>query len=138
LGLHTALKELLGPLNILPALDASFASVVPGAIIIVAPGHGRRSSAEDEGRRESNLGLGQHFISPVRLIDFGRLPRSRSAKGTIYSKVSAFGGASAKAGLVPEAVLSPAVDASGCAKQELLWLSARSSRIRASNSLGVG
>jgi hypothetical protein len=69
LGLNTRLKGFLGPLNLLPALDASFASVMPGAIIVVAPSQGRRSSAEDEGRRESNLGLGEHFVSPVRLID---------------------------------------------------------------------
>jgi hypothetical protein len=69
LGLNTRLKGFLGPLNLLPALDASFASVMPGSIIVVAPGQSNRSSAEYEGRRKGNLGLGEHFVSPVRLID---------------------------------------------------------------------
>jgi hypothetical protein len=41
------------------------ASVVP----IILPRQSRGSSAEDDGCRESNLGLCQHFVSPVCLID---------------------------------------------------------------------
>jgi hypothetical protein len=48
------------------ARDHKPASVVP----IVLVRQSRRSSAEDEGCREGNLGFGQHFTSPICLIEF--------------------------------------------------------------------